>query len=440
MTRFDLALRSRMVITPGGEQPATVCVANGTIAGLTDYDTVPSARQVIDCGDDALLPGLVDTHVHVDEPGRDAEGYFTATRAAAAGGVTTVIDMPLNAIPPTTSAQALELKRQVADGRCFVDVGFWGGLISDNLGDLPGLDRAGVFGFKCYLPGAPNFSAVSPAGLKEALQVLRDLDQVTIVHAEEPGILAAAPKASGPRFTDYLASRPPQAEVEAVRLLTELSRDTGARVHVVHLSAADALPDIRRAKEDGIPITVETCPHYLTFTAEEIPDGATVYKCAPPNREAANRERLWSGLSEGVIDCIVSDHAPHTLDEKHLDTGDFAAAGAGISSLQLGLPAVWTQARERGYCLADVVRWMAIAPAALVGLRRKGRIAVGYDADLVRFAPDETFTVDPAALHHRVPITAYAGRTLTGMVRTTWLRGVPVDGEPCGQLLVRGKA
>lgn len=432
--RYDLVLRSRRTILPDGERPAAVCVRDGRIAAVEAYDAVPGE----DLGDLALLPGLVDTHVHVNEPGRTHwEGFATATRAAAAGGVTTIVDMPLNSIPPTVTVDALAAKRAVAARQSFVDVGFWGGAVPEHLDQLPALHDEGVFGFKCFLvpSGVDEFGHLDAAGLERAL---RAVDALFVIHAEHPAEIREAPPSR--RYSDFLASRPPAAEERAIDLVLDLARQTGARVHILHLSAASALDVIAAAQRSGVRVTAETCPHYLSLAADEVPDGATVFKCCPPIRDARNREALWHGLATGIVDCVVSDHSPCPSELKRPDTGDFAAAWGGIASLQLGLPVVWTQARRRGYGLADVVGWMAQQPAELVGLARKGRIEAGCDADLVAFAPDEKLVVDPVELYHRYPLTPYAGARLTGAVRATWLRGEPVDGPPRGRLLWRGTA
>jgi allantoinase len=391
-----------------------------------------------------LLPGLVDSHVHVNEPGRtEWEGFATATRAAAAGGVTTIVDMPLNSIPPTTDVAALEVKRKSAESQCFVDVGFWGGAVPGNLEELRALHDAGVFGFKCFLldSGVDEFPPLPPASLDAYLATLRGFGGLMVVHAEDAQAIDRAPSPHGPRYLDFLASRPRTAENLAVARVVEAARATGGRAHIVHLSSSDALATLAGARRQGVRVTAETCPHYLALFAEEIPDGATQFKCCPPVREAANRELLWRGLADGAIDCVVSDHSPCTPELKRLETGDFGLAWGGIASLEVGLPVVWTEARRRGFSLADVVRWMADGPARLLGLERKGRIAVGYDADLCVFAPDERFVVDPGRLHHRHPITAYGGRPEEGVVRGTWLRGQQLTGDqPRGRLLTRGEA
>lgn len=439
----ELMLRSTRVVTPEGTRAATVAVTAGKITAVLPYgaDAPPSAR-LEDLGGDVLLPGLVDTHVHVNDPGRTHwEGFWTATRAAAAGGITTLVDMPLNSLPPTTTVDHLRIKRRVAAGPAHIDVGFWGGALPDNVKDLRPLHDVGVFGFKAFLSpsGVDEFPHLDQDGLARSLAEIAGFDGLLIVHAEDPHHLDAAPRQGGPKYADFLASRPRDAENTAIAGLIAQAKRLNARVHVPHLSSSDALPLIAAAKAEGVRVTVETCPHYLTLTAEEVPDGASEFKCCPPIREAANQDLLWQALADGTIDCVVTDHSPSTAD---LKTPDFATAWGGISSLQLSLAAVWTEARRRGHGLDDVVRWMSTRTADLVGLSQKGAIAPGRDADFAVLAPDETFTVDPAALHHRNRVTAYAGRTLHGVVRSTWLRGerIVTGGEftdPKGRLLTR---
>jgi allantoinase len=445
MSPFDLVFRAPRVVTAAGEAAACVAVRHGRVAAVEPLQAALTGEETITLTDDeVLLPGLVDTHVHVNEPGRtDWEGFASATRAAAAGGITSIVDMPLNSIPPTVDVAALDAKRKAAQGQVHVDVGFWGGAVPGNLGELRGLHDAGVFGFKCFLvdSGVEEFPPLGPADLDHYLEVLAGFPALLLVHAEDAQAVARAPAAAGRRYADFLRSRPREAENLAVARVVSSARRTGGPAHVLHLSSADALPTLAGARRDGVPVSAETCPHYLTFDAETIADGATQFKCCPPIREAANRERLWSGLADGLIDLVVSDHSPCVPELRRLDAGDFGAAWGGIASLQLSLPAVWTAARARGHGLAEVTRWMAERPAALAGLRGKGRIAVGGDADLCLFAPDTTFVVDPTRLHHRHPVTPYAGRRLAGVVRGTWLRGRRVTGhDPTGTLLTRGEA
>jgi allantoinase len=442
---FDLVFRARRVVTAAGEAAGCVAVRDGRVAAVEPLAAGLSGEVTVTLAEDeVLLPGLVDTHVHVNEPGRtEWEGFASATRAAAAGGITCVVDMPLNSVPPTVEPAALEAKRKAAEGQVHVDVGFWGGAIPGNLDELRGLHDAGVVGFKCFLvpSGVEEFPHLRPDELERCLEALAGYPALLAVHAEDAQAVARAPAAHGGRYADFLRSRPRGVENLAVARLIELARWTGARVHVLHLSSSDTLAMLGSARRDGVRVSVETCPHYLTFDAETIADGATQFKCCPPIREAENRELLWAGLAEGVIDLVVSDHSPSTPERKRLDIGDFGAAWGGISSLQLSLPATWTAARARGHRLTDLVRWMAEGPAELAGLPGKGRIAPGADADFCVFAPDEAFVVDPGRLHHRHPLTPYAGRPLAGVVRGTWLRGRPVDGEePAGALLTRGPA
>jgi allantoinase len=439
---LDLVLRARRAVIGGAEVAACVGISGERIASITAYDEPPASARVVDLADDeVLLPGLVDTHVHVNEPGRtEWEGFASATRAAAAGGVTTILDMPLNSVPPTTTVAALHEKRGVAEGQVRVDVGFWGGAVPDNLADLAPLHDAGVFGFKCFLidSGVPEFPHLEPDSFAAAMQRTSRIGALMIVHAED-GALIDESSLAGTHYAGFLASRPRAAEDSAIRLVVEQAAASGGRAHVVHLSSSDAVPELRAARAAGIDVSVETCPHYLTFDAEHIADGATELKCCPPIREAANREALWSALAGGDIDLVVSDHSPCTVELKRQGGGDFGVAWGGIASVQLGLPAVWTGARSRGHTLVEVVRWMATAPADRVGLAHKGRIEVGADADLVRLAPDEEFVVDPATLHHRNQISAYTGRRLAGVVRETWLRGRSIDETPRGRLLRRGE-
>jgi len=441
----ELVLRSLRVITPEGERSAALAITGGKIIAIKDFDTH------FDCDQDltlagVLMPGIVDTHVHINEPGRtEWEGFETATRAAAAGGVTTVIDMPLNSIPPTTSVEALEIKKTAARGKTSVDIGFWGGSIPGNDGDLIPLHNAGVFGFKCFLlhSGVDEFPESSELDFAKALEILAKVDGLMVVHAEDAHVIEDSTRPGSRTYSDFLASRPKGAENAAIAQVIREARRTGARVHVLHLSSGDALEMIKEAKADGVRITVETCPHYLSLTAEEVADGATQFKCCPPIREQANQDELWEGLLSGIIDLVVSDHSPCTPDLKRFEEGDFQSAWGGISSLQLGLPIVWSAGARRGATLVQISQWMSTKSAALAGLSQKGSIEVGKDADLVEFSPTEEFTVNPNQLFHRNAVSPYAGKVLTGVVHQTWLRGTLIyqngalTGVPSGQFLYR---
>ena len=427
----DLVVRSQRVVTPGGIRAAAIHVTGGTIERVAAWDDVPAGAQLSDHGELAILPGIVDTHVHLNEPGRtEWEGFATATRAAAVGGVTTLVDMPLNSIPPTTTREAFAAKRAAARGQCAVDVGFWGGVVPGNQRELAGLVADGVRGFKCFLvdSGVEEFGWVGEADLVPAMQILAGLGVPLLMHAELAGpIEAASARLAGAdprRYATYLASRPPAAEEQAIALAMRLCRATKARTHIVHHSAASALALLREARAEGLPLSAETCPHYLHFTAEAIADGATPFKCAPPIRDADNREQLWRALAEGVLDLVASDHSPCTPQLKAIEVGDFVAAWGGVSGLQLALPVVWTEAQRRGHTLADIARWMSAGPARLAGLTgTKGAIAAGADADLVVFADAEQTTVTAATVQHRHKVTPYAGETLRGAVHATYLRG-----------------
>ena len=445
-----IRLRSRRVVTPDGERAADIVIDNGVITGV--YDVEPNSTCDRDFGDVALLPGLVDTHVHINEPGRtEWEGFVTGTRAAAAGGVTTIIDMPLNSIPATIDMPSLKTKVESARGRVHVDVGFWAGVVPGNRSELPELLDAGVFGFKCFMinSGVPEFAWVQPDDLRRVGTILRKLGAPLLAHAEWPFVIEEASQreevalGDSRKYSVYLHSRPPEAELQAIEYLIDFVREYGCRVHIVHLAAPEALEIIASAREEGLPITVETCPHYLTFAAEDIADGATQYKCAPPIRERVRRELLWDALRQGTIQMVVSDHSPCPPVMKQPDSGDFLAAWGGIASLQLGLRAVWTGVATRGFTLVDVAKWMSAGPAELAGMTaRKGAIAAGRDADIVAFDADALGVVDAEKLEHRHKVTPYDGMQLRGRVVATYLRGAKIyeNGEfadASGKLLRR---
>ncbi|MEV2275090.1 allantoinase AllB [Nocardiopsis sp. NPDC049922] len=448
MTTHDLVLRARRAVTPEGERPVTVAVTDGRIAAVLPGADAPAsaAREIVLADDEVLLPGLVDSHVHVNEPGRtEWEGFASATRAAALGGVTTIVDMPLNSVPPTTTVDGLNVKRSVARDQVAVDVGFWGGAVPENstpgtTEELRALHERGVYGFKAFLSpsGVDEFGHLSPDQLRTAAEAIGEFGGQIIVHAEDPSVLDEAPAASGREYAAFLASRPDEAEHEAIALVIETARRTGTRAHILHLSSASALPLIAQARADGVPLTVETCPHYLTLEAEAIPAGATQFKCCPPIRGHANRDLLWRALADGLVDCVVSDHSPSTPDLKDLDTGDFGTAWGGVSGLQVGFSAMWTEARRRGVPLVDVVRWMSSGPARVAGVEGKGSIVEGGDADFAIVAPEEALHVVARDLQHKNPVSAYDGADLVGRVRRTILRGADVDLKaPAGRLLTR---
>jgi allantoinase len=430
-------LRSRNVVTPEGVRPASIHTRDGVIERLDDWE---ASAPFEDFGELTLMPGIVDSHVHVNEPGRtEWEGFETATHAAAAGGVTTIVDMPLNSIPPTTSVAALEAKVHALHGKCRVDVALWGGAVPGNADQLRPMLKAGARGFKCFLvdSGVPEFEFLDAAGLEEALNALKGTGAPLLVHAELPEHIQL-PAGDARSYASYLASRPRQAEDEAIALVFALARKTGTHAHIVHLSSANGLEALRLARKTGVALTAETTPHYLYFDAESVPDGATEFKCAPPIREHANREELWRGIEEGLFNAVVSDHSPCTSELKRMQEGDIARAWGGIASLQFGLPIVWTEAKRRGIAFETIVALMTTGPATLAGLgHRKGKLAAGYDADIIAIDRDAQFVVQTENVQHRHKVTPYAGEALTGVVRATYVRGHKVweDGRHLGNAI-----
>jgi len=443
------AFVSQRVVVADGIRPAAILVQGDRIHAVVSHAEIPSGTDIHDFGKAAILPGLVDSHVHINDPGRsDWEGFETATRAAAAGGFTTLVDMPLNCIPASITVDALQQKRAAAQGKCRVDWAAWGGVVKGNHQDIEPLAAAGVPGFKCFLihPGIDEFTMVDEADLRTALPHLARTGLPLLVHAELAGPVEAATEllanADWRTYATYLQSRPDEAELSAIRMMLSLCQEYGFRLHIVHLASAQALPELRAARSQGLPVTVETCPHYLHLEAETIPNGATLYKCAPPIRTRANREALWQGLRDGIIDLVVTDHSPCPPAMKRLDEGSFKTAWGGIASLSVALAVMWTEASQRGFSLMDIARWMSEGPARLAGCHsRKGRIAAGYDADLVVFYPEANFKVTTERLHYRHPVSPYVGESLRGVVKATYLRGQPVfvdgtfPGEPRGREL-----
>ena len=442
------AFRALRVVTPEGIRPAAILVEGERIRGVVSPDQIPAdGYKIHDFGEAAILPGLVDSHVHINDPGRtEWEGFETATRAAAAGGYTLLVDMPLNCLPATTTVAALEAKRAAAQGKCRVDWAAWGGVVHDNQNHIETLGTAGVRGFKCFLvnPGIDGFTMVAEQHLRMSLPHVARTGLPLLVHAELPGPIdrstSALADADWSRYSTYLQSRPDEAELKAIRLMLSLCREYGFRLHIVHLSTSEALPELRSARSEGLAVSVESCPHYLHLSAETISVGATLCKCAPPIRSRENCERLWQGLKDGTIDLVVTDHSPCPPAMKRLDEGNFRTAWGGIASLSVALPLMWTEASRRGFTLLDLARWMAAAPARLAGCdTRKGRIAAGHDADLVVFDSDREFVVTEDKLHYRHPVSPYLGETLRGVVKATYLRGNPIfiegefPGEPGGR-------
>ena len=428
MSTPNLIIRGRTVVSLGEIAPASIHIRDEKIVSIRGFDEIVEGCELVEASEGSIvMPGLVDTHVHINSPGRSEwEGFPTATRAAAAGGVTTLIDMPLNSIPPTTTLAGFKEKLDTAKNDCFVDVGFWGGVVPGNTAELARMFAGGVVGFKCFLvpSGVDEFPHVTEADLREAMPELSRLGALLIVHAELPGPMEATDNTDDTDYKSFLHSRPCAAENEAIALMIRLSREFNTRVHIVHLSSAEALPLLHEAQAEGVKITAETCPHYLHFAAETVPPGATEFKCCPPIRESENRERLWQGLADGTIDMVVSDHSPCPASMKMRDTGDFMAAWGGIASLQLRLPAVWTEARRRGFSLRELTNWLCLNPARQVSLAsRKGAIAPGFDADIVIWNPECEFVVKAEELQHRHKLTPYNGEQLTGAVEKTFLRG-----------------
>ncbi|HEX8151957.1 MAG TPA: allantoinase AllB [Thermoanaerobaculia bacterium] len=428
-----MIVRSQRVVTATGLRAASIHISGGRIERVAEFDDVPAGAPILDYSEFVIMPGIVDSHVHVNEPGRtEWEGFVTATNAAAAGGVTTIVDMPLNSIPPTTSVAALLAKAESMSGKLRVDVGLWGGAVPGNANELRAMLREGALGFKCFLidSGVAEFGHLDRDGLEAALVALRDQPAPLLVHAELAEGMPGHEHGEPQSYRRYLASRPRLAENLAIERVASLSQKHGTRAHIVHLSSSEGLEILARARDAHIPLSAETTPHYLYFDAESIPDAHPEYKCAPPIRERENRERLWRGVDDELLAAIVSDHSPCTPELKKLGEGDVEHAWGGIASMQFALPIVWTAGRRRGLTLERLSTLMSAGPAKLANLDgRKGAIAAGNDADLVVFAPDEPFVVTPELIEHRHKVTPYAGRELFGVVKATFVRGVNVLAE-----------
>jgi allantoinase len=443
---YDLAIASRRILTPHGIRPGILLINGRRIAKLTHLGDRFDSRQTENVGSALLLPGVIDAHVHVNEPGRtEWEGFETASLAAATGGVTTFIDMPLNSIPVTTTGEALRIKQEAARPQLWVNVGFYGGVVPGNVNELPKLAEAGAFGCKTFLcdSGIDEFPRCTEEDLRNSMPVLAQHGIPLLVHAELCST-AQSPQSDPRRYESYLQSRPGAWEVDAIQLVIRLSKEFNCPVHIVHLSCADALEMIGQAKNEGVRITAETCPHYLTLSAEEVADGHTEFKCAPPIRNRENRDRLWQGLDNGTIDFVASDHSPCTPELKRLTEGNFQQAWGGIASLQFALPAVWTEAKARGIPIERVIGWFTQSPAAFLGLsKQKGKLSEGADADIIVFHPEKSFKVEKAIIRHRHKVTPYLGKTFNGVVERTFVGGHKVfdrrsfENTPAGEIVCR---
>ncbi|MDC0479949.1 allantoinase AllB [Candidatus Marinimicrobia bacterium] len=441
----DFAIASQKVLTLEGEKPAAILIKGEKILDVVSIENIPENCPTEDMRNNVIMPGLVDAHVHINEPGRtDWEGFETATKSAAAGGITTLVDMPLNCIPVTTTVDALNQKIIATIDQLWIDCGFYGGLIPDNIQDLESLADAGVLGFKAFLSpsGIDEFPNISEKHLREALPILAKKGIPVLVHAELEN--EATSSEENKTYKYFQESRPKSWENNAIKLLIQLCREFNVHIHIVHLSSADILPEIAQTRKDGFPLTVETCPHYLHFSSERISDGDTRFKCAPPIWNGENRENLWAGLEEGIINFITSDHSPCTPELKNLEAGNFEKAWGGISSIQFALPVIWTECKQRGYSLEQLINWMSKQPAKFVGMDDlKGQISPGFDADLVCWNPDKKYIIKKEAIHHKNKLTPYEGESLYGVVNATFLRGQKVYengqflGNPKGKIVLK---
>ena len=424
-------ITSNRVLISGELKKAAVLIRDGIIADVFFEDEIPSDIPTEDFGNDVIMPGLIDAHVHINEPGRtDWEGFETATKAAAAGGVTTLVDMPLNSAPVTTNLLAFNQKLEATKNKLYVDCGFYAGLIPGNESEMEALLDAGVLGVKAFLchSGIDDFPNATEKELRSVMPLLAKRNIPLLVHAEL--VDDNAPEVHHPqKYQEYMLSRPEHWEMNAIKMMIDLCRETGCRVHIVHLAAASAIPMLEKAKSEGLPITVETAPHYLYFASENIPDADTRYKCAPPIRNESNRKKLWQGLKNGIIDFVATDHSPSTLDLKEIESGNLMKAWGGISSLQLLLPALWSAARNEGCTIQDIARWTSTTPASFLGLSDIGELKKGMKANIVIWDPEEEFCVDVNELYHKNPCTPYDGFKLFGVVKATYLNGANISGS-----------
>jgi allantoinase len=422
---YDVAIKSKRIILSEGEREGVVIIKDGKIIDVVNsLDDLQ--KNVIDAGDKLVMPGVIDPHVHINEPGRTAwEGFDTATKAALAGGITTLVDMPLNASPVTTTVKAFEEKLTATKGHLHTNCGFWGGVIPGNVNDIQPLIEKGVLGFKAFLThsGIDEFPNVTEDDLGKAMPIIAKAGLPLLVHCELTGN-TQQPTGNSRYYKNYLHSRPRKWEDDAIALMIRLCEKYQCHVHIVHLSSSNSIEQIIKAKQRGLSLTVETGQHYLYFSAEEIRDGQTQFKCAPPIREKENNEKLWQALKEGVIDFVATDHSPATPDLKQLESGDFMKAWGGIASLQFALPVLWTAAKKRNCTVTEMAKWLCENPAKLIGKAgTKGRIAKGYDADIVIWDETGSFTVSEQMILHKHKTTPYLNEQLFGVVEQTYLSG-----------------
>ncbi len=425
---FDLVIKSKRIITPAGENKGIVIIKDGIIIDVVE--SLDNESECIDIEDKILMPGVVDPHVHINEPGRtDWEGFDTATKAALAGGITTLVDMPLNSSPITTTANAFHRKLAATKGQLHTNCGFWGGVIPGNETEIEQLLDIGVLGFKAFLThsGIDEFPNVTEDDLRKAMPIIAKNNLPLLVHCELTSPFSTCGEGLGMRYQNYLHSRPRKWEDDAIALMIRLCEEYNCHVHIVHLSSSGSIEQIAKAKQKGLPLTVETGQHYLYFNSEEIKDGQTQFKCAPPIREKENNDKLWKALKDGIIDLVATDHSPSTPNLKELQSGNFMKAWGGIASLQFALPVLWSAAKKNNCTLNDLAKWLCENPAKLIGKEKnKGKIAKGYDADLIIWDDEKTFVVTEDIIQHKHKITPYLNEELSGVIEQTYLSGEKV--------------